>query len=94
MSANMGPNSKKQNKLRFTRQGLPSTNQEQQGSSEGRGSGIDYNDDQQKVRIYLSQGSSKILPGSQLRSLGGSWFVCTQTHSMLADGKYHVLLIL
>jgi len=57
--------------------------QEQQATSEGRGSGIDYNDDQQKVRTYLSQGSSTILPGSQSRSLGGSWFVCTQTHSML-----------
>ena len=68
--------------------------QEQQATSEGRGSGIDYNDDQQKVRTYLSQGSSTILPGSQSRSLGGSWFVCTQTHSMLAEGKCHILLIL
>lgn len=68
--------------------------QEQQATSAGGGSGIDYTDDQQKVRTYLSQGSSTILPGSQSRSLGGSWFVCTQTHSLLAEGKCHVLLIL
>ena len=31
--------------------------QEQQATSAGGGSGIDYTDDQQKVRTYLSQGS-------------------------------------